>query len=229
MVIAAVHDVQMERRTIVRTLRALRRRKSWSQRKLGRDLGISQAQMSRRERGALERCTIPALDRWSTALGAHLTLALRVDGERPLADARHAELQNWLVSVLRHAAWIVDAEVSFNHYGDRGRIDILAFDPVLRCLLVVEIKTRFVDAQDVLGRLDIKRRVAPKLAAERGWSASMTVPALVFREDSTTRRRIASYEALFARYALRGRTAMTWLRHPHAPAPSGVLIVVAPR
>lgn len=224
-----MHDVRVERRTIARTLRALRRRRHWSQRKLGRDLGISQAQVSRRERRALERCTIPDLERWSTALGAHLVLELRVDGERPLADARHAELQNWLVSVLRRAGWMVDAEISFNHYGDRGRIDILASHPVLRCLLVVEIKTQFVDVQDLLGRLDIKRRVAPYLAAERGWATTTTVPALVFSENSTTRRRIASHEALFARYSLRGRSAMAWLRHPHAPAPSGVLVVVTPR
>lgn len=219
----------MERRTIVRVLRVLRRRKHWSQRKLGRDLGISQAQMSRRERGVLGGCTIPDLEAWSTALGAHLMLDLRVDGERPLTDARHAELQNWLVGVLRAAGWIVDAEVSFNHYGDRGRIDILAFHPSLRLLLVVEIKTQLVDAQDVLGRLDVKRRVASKLAAERGWSPMTTTPALVFREDSTTRRRVAAHEALFARYALRGRSAMAWLRHPWQPAPSGILVMVTPR
>lgn len=219
----------MERRTIVRTLRALRRRKHWSQRKLGHDLGVSQAQMSRRERGALERCTIPDLAQWSAALGAHVVLDLRVDGERPLTDARHAEMQNWLVGVLRAAGWIVDAEVSFNHYGDRGRVDILAFHPSLRLLLVVEIKTLLVDAQDVLGRLDVKRRVAAKLAAEQGWYPVTTIPALVFREDSTTRRRVAAHEALFARYSLRGRTATAWLRHPWPPAPSGILVMVTPR
>ncbi len=213
----------MERRTIVRTLRALRRRRRWSQRRLGHELGISQAQISRRERHALEQCTIADVEKWSTALGAHLALDLRVDGERPLADARHAELQNWLVSVLRRAGWLVDAEVSFNYYGDRGRIDILAFHPVARRLLVVEIKTQFTDVQDLLGRLDVKRRVAPNLAAQRRWPAATTVPAFVFTESSTVRRRIASHEALFAHYSLRGRSAMAWLRHPDTALPSGVL------
>lgn len=219
----------MERRTIVRTLRALRRRKQWSQRRLGADLGISQAQVSRRERGSLERCTIPDLDRWSTVLGAHLVLDLRVDGERPLTDVRHAELQSRLTGQLRLAGWIAEAEVSFNHYGDRGRIDILAFHHGSGSVLVVEIKTQLVDVQDVLGRLDVKRRNAPKLAAERGWSPATVLPVLVFREDSTSRRRIAAHEALFARYSLRGRSAMAWLRHPRAPAPSGILVLVTRR
>lgn len=219
----------MERRTIARTLRALRRRRRWSQRRLGSDLGISQPQVSRRERGALESCTIPDLDRWSTALGAHLAIDLRVDGERPLTDARHAELQNWLVGVLRLAGWIADAEVSFNHYGDRGRIDILAFHPTSRCMLVVEIKTWFVDAQDLLGRLDVKRRIAPHLAAERNWATAATIPALVFTESSTTRRRIAAHAALFSHYSRRGRAAMAWLRRPRGPSPSGVLLLVTPR
>lgn len=218
----------MERRTIARALRALRRRKHWSQSRLARDLGISQAQLSRRERHALEQCTIPDLESWSTALGAHLVLDLRVDGERPLADARHAQLQNWLIGVLRRAGWIVEGEVSFNQYGDRGRIDVLAFHAPLRILLVVEIKTRIEDVQDLLGRLDVKRRVAPKLTRERGWHMSSVVPAIVISDGRTARRRITAHEALFARYTLRGRSAMAWLRHPRAPGPSGLLAVILP-
>lgn len=219
----------MERRTIARTLRALRRRRRWSQRRLGALLGLSQAEISRRERSSLESCTIPDLERWSTHLGAHLVLDVRVDGERPLTDAAHAEMQNWLTGALRRAGWIAEPEVSFNHYGDRGRIDILAYHPEQRVLLVVEIKTRLLDAQEVIGRLDIKRRVARILAEQRGWSPATIIPALVFREDSTVRRRLAGHEALFARYALRGRSALAWLRVPRAPGPPGILIVASPR
>ena len=218
----------MERRTIARSLRALRRRRRWSQRRLGDVLGISQTEVSRRERSALESCTVAAVEQWATALGAHLVLDLRVDGERPLTDAAHAEMQNWLAGVLRGAGWLVEPEVSFNHYGDRGRIDLLAFHPGQRILLVIEIKTRLFDAQDVIGRLDVKRRVAPLLVRQRGWSPSTVLPALVFREDSTTRRRLAAHEALFASYSVRGRTALAWLRHPRQPVPAGMLIVATP-
>jgi len=193
------------------------------------ELGISQAEVSRRERHALERCAIPDVERWSTALGGHLTLDLRVDGERPLTDAAHVEMQTWLVTLLRGAGWIAEPEVSFNHYGDRGRIDVFAFHPAARILLVTEIKTRLLDAQDVIGRLDIKRRVAPLMARERGWSPETSIPALLFREDSTTRRRLIATEVLFAGYPLRGRSAVAWLRHPRLPLPPGILIVALPR
>lgn len=219
----------MERRTITRTLRALRRRRRWSQRRLGNVLGISQAGVSRRERSALESCAVSDVERWATALGAHIVLDLRVDGERPLTDAAHAEMQNWLAGVLRGAGWIIEPEVSFNHYGDRGRIDLLAFHPGQLVLLVVEIKTRMLDAQDVIGRLDVKRRVAPVIARHRGWSVTTVLPALVFREESTTRRRLGAHEALFAGYSLRGRSGLAWLRHPRQPVPDGILIVTLPR
>jgi transcriptional regulator with XRE-family HTH domain len=219
----------VERRTIARTLRALRRRRRWSQRRLGNFLGISQAEVSRRERGALESCPLPELERWATALGAHLALDMRVDGERALTDAAHAEMQNWLAGLLRGAGWIVEPEVSFNHYGDRGRVDLLAFHPRQRILVVVEIKTRLLEAQEVIGKLDVKRRVAPAIARQRGWSPAMVLPALVFREDTTTRRRLVAHEALFANYPVRGRTAIAWLRHPRMPVPAGLLIVATPR
>ena len=169
------------------------------------------------------------MQRWATSLGAHLALELRHDGERPLTDARHARIQNWLVELLRHGGWVVEAEVSFNHYGDRGRIDILADHPVRRVLLVVEIKTRIDDIQDLLGRLDVKRRVAPMLAQQSDWKPDRVVPALILQEGTTARRQIRSHPALFAWFVLRGRSAMGWLRSPTAAVPRGILLVVSPR
>jgi len=122
----------------------------------------------------------------------------------------------------------VAAETSFNHFVDRGRVDVFAYHPALRILLVVEIKTQLDDAQDLLGRLDIKRRIAPKLAAERNWQVAAIVPVIVFRESRSTRRRLATHEALFASFTLRSRPAAAWLRHPGAPVPSGILMLVEP-
>jgi transcriptional regulator with XRE-family HTH domain len=217
----------MERRSVARTLRALRRRKGWSQRALGVRIGVSQSTISRWERTALEECTAVQLEAWAQALGGHTSIELRVDGERPLTDREHAALQNWLVGVLRQAGWVAEAEVSFNDYGDRGRMDILAFHPAIGSLLVIEIKTRFTDAQDLIGRLDMKRRVAPKMAAERRWRPSGTVAAIVFRESTTTRRRLLAHRDLVAAYSLRGRAAMAWLRRPRTPLPEGILALVA--
>ena len=208
------------------TLKALRRAKGFSQAQLGAKIGISQQQMSRLE-ADVRRASLGALERWSEALGAYLAVEVRVSGGRALRDAKHAAIQNSLARKLRLDGWIVETEVSFNHYGDRGRIDVLAFHPSMRIVLVVEVKTRITDVQDVLGKLDVKKRIAPMLARDRGWSVAAIVPALVISEDRTSRRRVADHSALFAPFRLRARAARAWLRHPSMPAPSGILMFEA--
>ena len=115
----------MDRRTVARSLRAVRRRKGWPQTRVASQLEISQSELSRWERGSLEDCSVADVERWGAVLGAHVSMEVRIDGERPLADARHVRLQNWIVGVLRQHGWSVLVEHSFNHYGDRGRIDVL--------------------------------------------------------------------------------------------------------
>lgn len=214
----------MEKRTVVRLLRSLRRRMRWSQRQLAERLDISQQWLSDIERGNLGGCSVGLLERWATALGGTLVLDVRVAGPRPMVDRRHAALQNRLADGLRRDGWLVGVEPSFNHYGDRGRIDILAYHPARRVLLVVEIKTEVHDVQDLIGRLDVKCRVARGMATERGWEPVAVVPGIVLREDRTSRRRIAEHPALFARFRLRARAARAWLRKPKGPIPPGLLL-----
>ena len=218
----------MERRTVARSLRAIRRRKGWSQQRLAAQLDISQSELSRRERGSLEDCSVAEVERWGVALGAHVSLDVREDGERRLTDERHARLQNWLVGVLRQHRWSVLVEHSFNHYGDRGRIDVLAHHPIDNALVVVEIKTRIDDVGDVLGRLDVKRRVAPILAREQRWPISAVVPMLLILEHRTNRRRVVDHAPVFAGYPMRAQPATAWLRRPRGPAPAGILVFARP-
>ena len=104
----------MERRTVARALRAIRRRKGWTQAQLGVRIGVSKSQIGRWEASDLDRCSVAELDGWATALNAHIVIDLRVHGERPLTDQRHAHVQNWLVGRLRGAGWTVEPEASFN-------------------------------------------------------------------------------------------------------------------
>lgn len=120
-------------------------------------------------------------------------------------DAGHATLQAAWKERLERWGWHVSAEVSFNRYGERGRIDLLAWHPPLRILLVVEIKTEVVDIQSLLGTLDVKVRVAPPLARQLGLGApALVAPALVLRDGSTNRDRVRRVDALFGAFDLRG-------------------------
>lgn len=155
-----------------------------------------------------------------------MDIRLRWHGEEldRLADGAHAALQRSVAEALGAWGWHVQVEVSFNHYGDRGRVDVLAFHAAGRHLAVVEVKTGFGDLQDTLGRLDVKARLGRTIARDLGWIAGgATVPVLVVAESRTARRVVVRHAALFARYSIRGRAAAAWLRTPLPPVPSGLL------
>lgn len=180
------------------------------------------------ERGGGGRLTIKVVRRIFDSLGARLDVRALWNGPQldRLLDERHAALAAAWKARLERWGWVVRAEVSYSRYGERGRIDLLGWHAVLRVLVVIEVKTAMVDAQGLLGPLDVKTRLARWIAAELGWAQPrLVLPIIVFREESTTRRRVAALAPLFASFDLRGRSAIGWL---HAPklvgAPTGLLV-----
>lgn len=90
------------------------------------------------------------------------------------------------------------------------------------------LKSAVGDVQQTLGRIDVKVRLGRSLAASAGWPGVRGVlPALIVTESRTARRVIASHPTLFARFSMKGRSAMAWLRHPSLPPPPGLLWFVA--
>lgn len=221
-----MHHRRMLRCHIGLAIKALRKRKGWRQRDLGARVGTSQQTMARMEAGRVDGMTVALLHRTVAELGADLVIEVRFHGDRPLTDARHAAIQEWLAALLRSGGWEVWVEASFNHYGDRGRIDLMAFHSELGILLVVEIKTRIQDVQDTVGRLDVKERLARTVAEQRGWRPTVVVPAFVVLEGRTARRRIEAHPTLFARFSVRGRAARAWLDQPTPVVPAGILMFV---
>jgi hypothetical protein len=142
-----------------------------------------------------------------------------------MLDEDHASLMAAWVERLRRWGWDVRVEVSFNHYGERGRIDFLAWHAPTRVILVGEVKSVIADAQGTLGPLDVKVRVARRLTASMGWGqASCVLPLLIVRDSSTARDRLARVAPLFGSFSVRGRAATTCLRKPHlASAPMLIL------
>ena len=213
-----------------RVLRALRHRKGWRQSDLSQAASVSRAVIASLEAGELERHALGALRKAVQAAGGTLRLSIFVPGGdvQRLVDADHARLQAQWKSMLERFGWIVEAETTFSVYGERGSVDLLAWHPATRTLLVIEIKTVIVEVGALLSTLDRKTRLARGMARDRGWTPSLVVPALVVLEGSTARRRIADSAALFSRLSLRSRTAMSWVADPMGFAgapPSGVLVL----
>ena len=135
-----------------------------------------------------------------------------------LLDADHAALQEkWAVYKRRVAqSWASRQEVTYNHFGDRGSIDDLAFDAVTGTLLVSELKTGIYDVQRMLAKMDEKERLASDVARRFEWDVRRVVGCLVLADTRTNRRRVQQHAGLFGRFDVRGRTASAWLNGPWA-------------
>ncbi len=194
---------------------------------LGGKAGVSASLIGLLERGHADALSVRGLRRISSALDLRLAWDAGYRGAElaRLRDADHARLAEWLTRRLEAFGWIVVPEVSFNHFGDRGRIDLLAWHAATQTLLVIEIKTVVVEIQDLLGTLHVKQRVAPGVARSLGWRPTRAVPFLAVAESTTNRRRLVAHARLFARFVLRGKGAATWLRRPDSD-PGGLLMLV---
>ncbi|HLE59835.1 MAG TPA: hypothetical protein VJA85_09335 [Candidatus Limnocylindria bacterium] len=213
------------RTNVPAALRTLRRRRAWRQADLGRRAGLSRDPVSRAERGDLNGLTVGSLSRLVEAVEATLIVEVRwrgADLDR-LVDREHAAAQETAARRLAAAGWLTSAEVSFNHFGDRGRCDLVAWHPATRTALIVEVKSRLGDVQETLGTLDVKRRLGSVIAERLGWPRpARVVAALALIDLRSTRRVLAEHESLFGGFRLRGRSALAWLRAP-ATDPGGVL------
>jgi transcriptional regulator with XRE-family HTH domain len=209
-------------------VRALRRRLGWRQVDLAARARCSQSQVSLVERGQLERVSLPVLKRIIAALDATLVIEVRwrAGALDRLLDEDHAALAARIAQLLRMAGWEVEMEVTYSEWGERGSIDILAFDPASGSLLIIEVKTDLPSVEATMRKLDEKVRLAPKIARERfGWRARSVSRLLVMPNSRTLRRRITRHDALL-RAALpeRNVTVKRWIARPTGPL-AGLLFV----
>jgi transcriptional regulator with XRE-family HTH domain len=202
-------------------MRALRRRRGWTQQRLADAVRVSRGVVGRIERGRADRVPVHVLVRVATALGGTVTVRLLWQGEGldRLLDSAHADLTERMLSRLRALGWEVATEASFNIRGERGTIDILAFHPPTGSLLVIEIKSVVPDLQAMFGVLDRKVRLATDIARERGWLVRSVSRLLVLADDRTARRRVQQHAATFeATLPARNVEVRRWLA-----APAGLL------
>ena len=211
-----------------RLARMLRVRQRLTQADLSARAGVSRRAVSLLENGQARDLRLSAVESILVALGARLDVRLLWNGPEldRLLDAGHAAMCASVKRRLERWGWFVRVEVSYSQYGERGRIDLLALHPATGTLLVIEIKTQLVDVQALLGSLDVKARLAGGIGRRLGWHVRSVVPVIVFAEDDALRRRVSRLDTLFARFPLRGRAAVSWLRRP-SEGPTGLIWITA--
>ena len=177
------------------------------------------------ERGHCESLSLAALRRIGAALEVRFDVSARWRGgelER-LLSSRHSILGESFASfLLGYTGWIAVPEVSFSIWGERGVVDQLGWHAGAAHLLVVELKTEFVDINEMLGTLDRKRRLARQIAGERGWQPRLVSVWLIVRDTHTNRRHAAQHRALLrTALPMDGRGLRSFLADPSA-ATSGL-------
>lgn len=180
--------------------------------------GVSRAFIGRIESGQLASVPLGTIRRVAAALDARFDTVVRWQGGDlgRLINARHAAMHEAMARMFASLdGWTAEPEVSFSIYGERGIVDILAWHPVRRILLVIELKTEFVDVNELMGSLDRKRRLAAVVARERGWDPVAVGTWVVLSDNRTNRRALAAHETVLrAKFPVDGRRIRTWLRRP---------------
>ena len=200
-------------------IRLLRQRRRWTQAELGARVGLSDTTISRIERGHVRTLTVATLEEVAGELDVRVDLVPRWrsgDLDR-LLNRRHSSLHELVARWFGEAVpeWILAPEVSYSIYGERGIIDILAWHPGRRALLIIELKTDIVDVNDVVGAADRRRRLARTIVKERGWDPATVSVWLLVAPSRTNRRRVAAHQAMLrAAFPMDGRGIRGWLLNP---------------
>lgn len=208
----------MDDRRVGRIVREVRIRKAWRQRDLAYAAGVSQSLISRIERGRFGSLSLAKIRKVGDVLDIRISLDAwwqSGDVDR-LVDRGHAALVDHVVATLRADGWITRVEVTFNHFGERGSADVVAWHPEERILLIVEVKTVISDIQATASTFERKVRILPDaLLAEAGWRARTVARLLVIAETHANRTVVRDHPAIFdAIWPARTSETRRWLRRP---------------
>lgn len=178
---------------------------------------VAQSTISLVERGHADTLALTTLTAIAAVVDARvrLTLSWRGGDLDRLTDARHAALATQVAGIPRASRWLVQAEVTFSFGTERGSIDLLAWSPSSRTLLVVEIKTILTSTEAMLRTLDMKVRRAPAIASRFGWRPLVTGRLIVLPATRTNRRHVDTLSDLVGpELVIRAWTIRRWIRAP---------------
>jgi transcriptional regulator with XRE-family HTH domain len=201
--------------------RALRRQQQLLQADVAARAGVCQQAVSNVERGRFGRMSVDAYCRLAECLGAEIPLEPRWRGPKlaRLLDKRHAALQNSVVAFVSDRGWRASTEYTFGYFADRGSVDVLAWRKDSRAVLIVEVKSELDSIEETLRTLNMKIRVAPRIAVDSlGWRPASIGGVLVLPDTSTARDVVDRHSASLGA-ALPARTVEVkrWTAEPAGP------------
>jgi transcriptional regulator with XRE-family HTH domain len=199
-------------------VRAVRMRSGLSQAEVATRADVSPSTVSLLERGHGASLSLAMWRRIGAVLEVRISMIARWRGGEldRLLSSRHSLLgQRFASFMLARPGWVVEPEISFSIWGERGVGDQLGWHAGEAHVLIVELKTEFVDINEMLGTLDRKRRLARQIAADRGWQPKLVSVWLIALDTHTNRRHAERHRALLrAALPLDGRALRGFLATP---------------
>jgi transcriptional regulator with XRE-family HTH domain len=201
------------------TFRAVRIKRGLRQIDVAMHAKVDRSVISAIERGHLESVSVGTLLRIARVLEIHIgfTARWRAGDLDRLLSGRHSGLHEavarWFATALPD--WVLAPEVSYSIFGERGVIDILAWHPGRRALLVIELKTDIADVNELIGSMDRRRRLAWQIARDRGWDPVTVSTWVLVASSRTNRARLMAHRMVLRNaFPADGRAMAGWLRRP---------------
>lgn len=203
----------------------------WTQRDLAAKAATSQATICRIEAGRSATLDLLVVGRVLKVLGIRLSLqvdARHLDDRRRQRDAVHARLNGFVARRLERLGWLTATEVMLGDDVPRGWIDLLAFRPSDRTLLVDETKTDILDMGGLQRSCAFYEREALAAAHGLGWRPARVRLLVVALDTDVVHRRLADARDLVARvFPAPVDATAAWLTDPTRPAPRGWTLATA--
>lgn len=197
--LSARHGELVERAGLV--VRTERRAIGWTQRELARRSGVPQSRISLIERRLARTVRSDEVDRLLTVLGVEYWLGARGPAHLDLrpSDLLHAKCSAYADRRLRAAGWQVAREVEIGGPRSRGWIDLLAYHPARRLLLIIEVKTELLDLGAIERTIGWYEREAIVAARRRGWTPGRVASVLLILDSVANDGAIRTAPDLLAR------------------------------
>jgi transcriptional regulator with XRE-family HTH domain len=184
-----------------RLLRGARTTIGWTQDQLSERAGVPQSAVSRVERGLHAGLDLDDLERIASAMGGTVHVELRApflaDRGRQ-RDRVHARCVAYVVARLRRAGWMAESEVEIRGSAGPGWIDVLAYHPTSRVMLVIEVKTEIHDFGRIQRTLGWYEHAAWAATRGFGWLPRRGSAALVLLDTRAVADRLRNNRLLAA-------------------------------
>jgi transcriptional regulator with XRE-family HTH domain len=168
-----------------------------SQQELAARSRVTQSRISRIERGRCPTVRYAEVDRLFVTLGVRYRIDASLATAAPFVrDAVHIRCATYAQRRLEADGWLVRREVRVGDGRHIGWIDLVAFHPLARVLLVIEIKTELRDLGAIERSLNGYLRDVRAVASSFGWRPRAMSPVLLVLTTATNDEAIRANRAV---------------------------------